>query len=110
MAAPPFAMNERGLLIGGAWRAAADGATREVRDPATGELVGHSALAGPRDVDAAVEAAVAAAATWAATHADERCAVLRRAADLIDAHGDEIADLLTREQGKPLPDSVKEIF
>jgi len=102
-------MSERGLLIGGAWRAAVDGATREVRDPATGEFVGRSALAGPRDIDAAVEAARDAAAAWAATHSDERCAILRRAADLLDAHRDEIADLLTREQGKPLPDSAKEI-
>jgi succinate-semialdehyde dehydrogenase/glutarate-semialdehyde dehydrogenase len=102
-------MIERGLLVGGAWTAAADGATREIRDPATGELVGRSAIAGPRDVDAAVEAAERAAAGWAATHADERCAILRRGADLIDAHVGEIADLLTREQGKPVRDSVKEI-
>ena len=102
-------MRERGLLIGGAWRSAAGGATREVRDPATGELVGRTALAGPRDVDAAVEAAGKAAAAWSATHPDERCAILRGAADLLDAHRDEIADLLTREQGKPVPDSAKEI-
>ena len=102
-------MTERGLLIDGSWPAAADGATRAIHDPATGELVGRSAMAGPPDVDAAVAAAERAAGSWAATHPDERCAILRRAADLIDERVDEIADLLTREQGKPVPDSVKEI-
>ena len=102
-------MSERGLLIGGRWSAAADGRSREVHDPATGERVGTSAIAGPADVDAAVAAARDAAPSWAATHPDERAAVLRRGADLIDAHADEIGDLLTREQGKPLADSAKEI-
>jgi acyl-CoA reductase-like NAD-dependent aldehyde dehydrogenase len=99
-------MTERGLLIGGAWRGTP---IREIRDPATGELIGRAAIAGPGDVDAAVAAASAAAPGWAATHPDERCAILRRAADLIDHHLDELALLLTREQGKPVPDSAKEI-
>jgi len=102
-------MTERGLLIDGRWTAAADGGTRDVRDPATGELVGRSAIARPRDVDVAVEAAERAAGGWAATHADARGEILRRAADLIDVHVVEIAELLTREQGKPVPDSRKEI-
>ncbi len=102
-------MIERGLLIDGHWADAADGARREIHDPATGELVGVSALAGEADVDRAAEAALRAAPGWAALHPDERCTILRRGADLIDAHAAEIADLLTREQGKPLPDSAKEI-
>ena len=44
---------------------------------------------------------------WAATHADERARILHRAADLVVARVDEIAGLLTREQGKPIPDSRK---
>jgi succinate-semialdehyde dehydrogenase / glutarate-semialdehyde dehydrogenase len=102
-------MTRRGLLIDGRWLAAADGAEREIRDPATGEAVGATAIAGPADVDAAVEAAQRAAPGWAATHPDERCAILRRAADLIERDAGEIGELLTREQGKPLPDSAKEI-
>ena len=102
-------MIERGLLIDGRWRAAADRAQRAVRDPATGETVGRTAIAGPADVDAAVEAARGAAAAWAATHPDERCATLRRGADLVERHAADLAELLTREQGKPLADSAKEI-
>lgn len=102
-------MTRRGLLIDGRWTPAADGAEREIRDPATGAAVGVSAIAGPADVDAAVAAAQRAAPGWAATHPDERCAILRRAADLIEIAAGEIAELLTREQGKPVPDSAKEI-
>jgi succinate-semialdehyde dehydrogenase/glutarate-semialdehyde dehydrogenase len=102
-------MTERGLLIDGAWRPAADGAVRDVRDPATGELVGRTALAGPADVDRAADAAARAAPAWAAAHPDERCAILLRGAELIARHASEIAELLTREQGKPVADSAKEI-
>lgn len=102
-------MIERGLLIDGRWRGATAGATRLVSDPATGEAVGRSAIAGPDDVDAAAGAATRAAPGWAATHPDERCAILMRGADLLEEHLDELADLLTREQGKPIPDSTKEI-
>jgi succinate-semialdehyde dehydrogenase/glutarate-semialdehyde dehydrogenase len=102
-------MTARGLLIDGAWVAAADGGEREIRDPATGDLVGTTAIATATDVDAAVAAAQRDAPEWAATHPDERCAILRRAADLIEAATPEIADVLTREQGKPVPDSAKEI-
>jgi succinate-semialdehyde dehydrogenase / glutarate-semialdehyde dehydrogenase len=102
-------MTDRGLLIDGRWVAARDGGEVEIRDPATGEPVGRSAIAGPDDVDVAVVAAQRAAPEWAATHPDERCAILRRAADLVERHTPEIAELLTREQGKPVPDSAKEI-
>jgi succinate-semialdehyde dehydrogenase/glutarate-semialdehyde dehydrogenase len=102
-------MIERGLLIDGRWRRPAAGATRLISDPATGAAVGRSAIAGADDVDAAAIAARRAAPSWAATHADERCAILLRGADLLEEQRDELADLLTREQGKPLPDSAKEI-
>ena len=81
----------------------------EVHDPADGSIVGRSALAGARDIDAAVRAAQKVSESWGRTHADERAAILHRAADLIDDRLDEIATLLTREQGKPLCDSRKEI-
>ena len=75
---------DRKLFIGGVWQDAADGNRITINDPATGELVGSSALASRRDVDRAVAAAGAALPGWAALHADERAKIMHRAADLID--------------------------
>jgi succinate-semialdehyde dehydrogenase / glutarate-semialdehyde dehydrogenase len=102
-------MMERGLFIDGAWREAIQGDRLEIRDPATGELVGSSALATRADVDLAVAAATRALPGWAATHADQRAKILHRAADLVRERIDAIAVMLTHEQGKPVPDSRKEI-
>lgn len=100
---------DRKLYIDDAWRDAVAGETRIIRDPATGDVVGSSALAGPADVDLAVAAATRAAPGWAALHADARAGILHRAAGLIEQRIEAIAELLTREQGKPIPDSRKEI-
>ena len=102
-------MRERELFIDGGWRPAQAGRRLEICDPATGELVGSSALAGASDVDLAVAAARRALPGWAGTHPDARARILHRAADLIEARLAEIADVLTREQGKSVPDSEKEI-
>lgn len=100
---------DRGLFIDGAWRPALDGKRLEIPNPATGETVGSTALAGPADIDRAVRAAERAFPSWAGTHADERARILHRAADLIAARLGAIALMLTREQGKPIPDAAKEI-
>ncbi len=102
-------MTDRLLYLDGRWQASESGATLEVRDPATGELVGTTAVASAKDVDAAVQIAVKAQREWAALGADRRAAIMHRGASLIRERIDRIADLLTREQGKPVPDSVKEI-
>ena len=102
-------MRERELFIDGVWRPAQAGRRLEIHDPATGERVGSTALAGAADVDAAVQAAKRALPGWAATHPDARAKILNRAADLIEERLPAIADTLTREQGKPIPDSEKEI-
>jgi succinate-semialdehyde dehydrogenase/glutarate-semialdehyde dehydrogenase len=102
-------MRERELFIDGAWRPSIAGRRLEIKDPATGDLVGTTALADAGDVDAAVAAARRAFPAWAALHADERTPILKRAADLIEERVAAIADLLTREQGKPIPDAEKEI-
>ncbi len=101
---------DRKLFIGGVWQDAADGNRISINDPATGELVGSSALASRRDVDRAVAAASAALPGWAALHADERAKIMHRAAELITERVDAIAETLTREQGKPVPDAKKEIL
>jgi acyl-CoA reductase-like NAD-dependent aldehyde dehydrogenase len=102
-------MRERQLFIDGRWRPARAGRRLEIRDPATGDLVGSTALADGADIDLAVAAAKRALPGWAATHADARARILHRAADLIAERLPAIADLLTREQGKPIPDAEKEI-
>ena len=101
-------MLECRLFIDGDRRQPAEGRWLEIHNPADGSLVGRTAMATAVDVDAAVLAAERAASSWADTHADERACILRRAASLIEARIDEIANVLTREQGKPLVDSVKE--
>lgn len=97
------------LYYGGDWHLPADDGWFTVIDPATGEVIGRTALATARDVDAAVEAAQKVRSSWAATSADRRAELLHRAADLIASRQDAIARILTREQGKPVPDSRKEI-
>lgn len=102
-------MEECGLYYDGAMHAPAKGEWFEIRDPATGAPVGRSALASAEDIDRAVTAADRAGAGWAEMHPDERARLLHRAADLVGGRIEEIATLLTREQGKPLADSRKEI-
>jgi acyl-CoA reductase-like NAD-dependent aldehyde dehydrogenase len=101
-------MLECRLFIDGERRAPIDGQWHSVNDPADGTPVGKTALATAADIDLAVSAARKAAPIWANTPADERASILHRAADLIEDRIDDIATLLTREQGKPLPDSTKE--
>ncbi|MGH3518572.1 MAG: aldehyde dehydrogenase family protein [Haloechinothrix sp.] len=92
------------LLIGGQWRAAADGAEFKTTDPATGQPFGVCALAGAEDVDAAVSAARSAfdRAEWRDLAPAARARLLWRVADLIEGHADELAALETRDQGQPL--------
>jgi succinate-semialdehyde dehydrogenase / glutarate-semialdehyde dehydrogenase len=102
-------MHERHLFIDGRWRAAQNGRRLAINDPAIGEPVGLTALAAAADIDAAVNAAERAFPGWAATHLDARARVLHRAADLILERLPALAELLTREQGKPIPDAEKEL-
>lgn len=91
-----------GLLIDGAWRKAEGGADFATLDPATGRETGRIAAASPADVDAAVGAARAALTAWQATVPVERARILWRIADLIEANIDDLAELETLDQGKPL--------
>jgi len=100
---------ERDLFIDGRWRPARSGLRVAINDPATGEPVGSTAVGNAADIDLAVAAAERAFPGWAATHPDARARILHRAADLIAERLPAIAELLTREQGKPIPDAEKEI-
>jgi len=98
-----------GLYIGGEWRAAADGGTLEVRDPATGGAVKRIASAGVADGTAALDAASEAFPDWASTPVRERAELLRRAFDLVQERKEDFALLMTIEMGKPLAEARGEV-
>ena len=75
---------------------------RPIHDPATGELVGHTAEHTVEDLDAAVAAVRAAQPAWAGLGYEGRREYLMRAADLVEENAEALARLLSREQGKPL--------
>ena len=99
----------KGLLIGGSWRDAANGATFAVEDPATEQTLCSIADGTPADATAALDAAVAAQAEWAATPARERGEILRRTFELMNARADDLALLMTLEMGKPLAEAKGEV-
>src|SRR5438874_1005850 len=93
------------LHIAGRWRAGADRATLGVLNPATGETIGQCAVATKGDLDEALAAAARAFPHWRKVAPFERAKVMRKAADLLRARVDEIARVMTLEQGKPLAES-----
>ncbi len=99
----------RQLYVGGRWVDAEDGATFEVLDPSTRDVLCSVADASPADGRAALDAAVAAQPGFAATSPRERADMLMRAFDLIHERIDELALLMTLEMGKPLAEAKGEI-
>ena len=97
------------LLIGGRWRGASSGATIDVEDPSTGEVLVPVADATPEDAIAALDAAVAAQGSWAATAPRERGEILRRGFEAMVDRVDDLALLMTLEMGKPLAESRAEV-
>ena len=96
------------LLIDGEWRGSATGRTLDVRNPATGEVLGQLAHAAPADLDAALAAAAGGFQAWRGTGAFERSQVMRRAASLLRERVDAVHRLMTAEQGKPLAEARME--
>src|SRR5689334_7674249 len=78
----------------------------DVLDPATGEVLGRIPAGSPEAADAAVRTARAAQPGWARTAPGERAALLKAAARRLREHAEELAELQTREGGKPLGDSL----
>jgi len=89
-------------LIGGEWVDSAGGETMEVLNPATGETIAEVPNASADDVDRAVKAAKKALPEWLETTPGERAELLLKLADAIDEHTDELAELESRNVGKPL--------
>lgn len=98
------------LFIDGAWTDAASGKTIDVINPATEEVIGTVAHAEKPDLDRALAATAKGFATWSVTPAFERSKLLRRAADLLRQRADEIAAVMTMEQGKPLAQAKMEVL
>ena len=98
------------LLISGEWVDGAEAARDAVIDPASGQVVAEVARGTREDARRAIEAADAAGKAWAATPAKTRAKILRRWNDLIVEHVDDLAILLTSEQGKPLAEARGEIL
>jgi succinate-semialdehyde dehydrogenase/glutarate-semialdehyde dehydrogenase len=96
------------LHIDGRWRAAAEGRTLPVRNPATEDVIGTVPVAGRGDLDEALAAAERGFATWRRVAAHDRARVMRTAADLLRERSAAIGRLMTLEQGKPLAQAVAE--
>ncbi|AYC33874.1 NAD-dependent succinate-semialdehyde dehydrogenase [Pseudomonas cavernae] len=95
--------------IAGTWCDADNGRTVDVTDPASGELLARVPLMGGAEAARAIEAADAALPAWRARTAKERAQILRRWYELMLEHENDLALLMTREQGKPLHEAVGEI-
>jgi succinate-semialdehyde dehydrogenase/glutarate-semialdehyde dehydrogenase len=95
--------------INGEWIAADSGATVAVINPATGETLANVPDMGRAETQRAIEAAQTAQKAWAARTARERSGILRRWAELTLQHQDDLARLLTLEQGKPFAEAKGEI-
>ena len=96
-------------LIGGAWCGAEGGATFPVGNPANGELLAEVPDMGAGETRRAIAAADAAWPAWRNRTAKERSAVLRKWFELMLAHADDLALLMTSEQGKPLAEAKGEV-
>src|SRR5688500_187450 len=93
-------------FVGGEWVDAASGDTFENRNPADWkDVIGTFPRSGSKDVGKAVESAKRGFALWGRTPAPLRGDVLRKVGDLMSARKEEIADLMTREMGKPLTET-----
>ncbi|WP_334183716.1 NAD-dependent succinate-semialdehyde dehydrogenase [Novosphingobium sp.] len=90
------------LFINGEWRDAADGKTLAVENPATGQEIGRVAHAGRADLDQALEAVDRGFEIWRDYTPAQRSTIMRKAAALLRERADEIARVMTQEQGKPL--------
>ena len=98
------------LFIDGAWTNAASGKTLPVVNPATGEQIGTVAHAEKADLDRALEAADKGFKAWKKVSAFDRSKILRKAANLLRERADQIAPLMTQEQGKTLVEAKGEIL
>lgn len=97
-------------LIDGKWQAAEDNAKIAVTNPADGEIVGHVPSLTAKQIEGAINASEKAFKSWRALPAAKRSALLRKWFDLMIEHADDLAMIMTCEQGKPLKEARGEIL
>jgi len=97
-------------FIDGAWVGADSGAALDVKNPATADRLGSIPNMGAAETRRAIAAAAAALPAWKARTAKERAIIMRRWFDLMVEHQEDLATLMTAEQGKPLAESKVEIL
>jgi succinate-semialdehyde dehydrogenase/glutarate-semialdehyde dehydrogenase len=96
-------------FINGSWKNSSKGETFSVNNPATGQIIANVANMDASDATAAIDAASVAFKSWKNKLAKERAAILRKWFALIEANTDDLAKILTIEQGKPLAEAKGEI-
>nr|XP_010914280.1 succinate-semialdehyde dehydrogenase, mitochondrial isoform X2 [Elaeis guineensis] len=96
-------------LIGGKWTDAYDGKTIEVQNPATGDIITNVAYMGKKETTDAISSAYGTFNSWSKLTASERSRCLRKWYDLMISHKEELALLMTLEQGKPLKEALGEV-
>jgi succinate-semialdehyde dehydrogenase / glutarate-semialdehyde dehydrogenase len=109
MPSGPIELSRNQAFINGVWCGADDGASFAVLNPATGEQLAALPRMGAGETRRAIAAAEAALIVWRGMTAKERAGVMRRWSDLMLANSEQLAALLTLEQGKPLAESRVEI-
>ncbi|MEL7453869.1 MAG: aldehyde dehydrogenase family protein, partial [Pseudomonadota bacterium] len=96
-------------FIGGKWSNADDGSTFDVINPATGDVIAKVPNMGASETRRAIEAAEEARHAWAAQTGKHRAAILRKLFNLLMENQEDLAHILTTEQGKPMFESRSEI-
>jgi len=102
-------MTSIGHFINGAHVAGTSGRTADVFNPATGEVQAQVALASQEEMDAAIASAAAAKPAWAATNPQKRARVLMAFVGLLNRDMDKLAEALSREHGKTIPDAKGDV-
>ncbi|KAM3928730.1 succinate-semialdehyde dehydrogenase, mitochondrial-like isoform 1-T2 [Leptodactylus fuscus] len=105
----PAALLRSAAYIGGSWLQSSDGATFPVLDPATDTELARVTDCGPGECREAVKAAAGAQQSWREVSAKERSVLLRRWYDLMIQNKDELAQIITAENGKPMKEALGEI-
>ncbi len=97
------------MFIDGSWTSSSDGATYDVTNPATGDVIATAPIASHDDIERALAAVAKGWETWRDTNPWERSECLREVSRYLREREDELAQLLTLEQGKPIRESLSEI-